>query len=69
MTQAPPPDTKAHLVELLSAALKSVAPDQPGASIVLERPKQAQHGDYACNLALQLAKPLKRNAARYRRSS
>jgi arginyl-tRNA synthetase len=28
--------------------------------IVLERPKQAQHGDYACNLALQLAKALKR---------
>jgi arginyl-tRNA synthetase len=61
MTQAPPPDTKAHLVELLSAALKSVAPDQPGASIVLDRPKLAQHGDYACNLALQLAKPLKRS--------
>ena len=61
MTQAPPPDIKAHLVELLSLALKSVAPDQPGASIVLERPKLAQHGDYACNLALQLAKPLKRS--------
>jgi arginyl-tRNA synthetase len=30
-------------------------------TILLERPKQASHGDYACNLALQLAKPLKRN--------
>jgi arginyl-tRNA synthetase len=27
---------------------------------VLERPKQAEHGDYACNVALQLAKALKR---------
>jgi arginyl-tRNA synthetase len=61
MTQASLPDTKAHLVELLTAALKSIAPDHPGASIVLERPKLAQHGDYACNLALQLAKPLRRS--------
>jgi arginyl-tRNA synthetase len=29
--------------------------------LVLERPKQAQHGDYACNAALQLAKTLRRN--------
>lgn len=28
---------------------------------VLERPKQAGHGDLACNLALQVAKSLKRN--------
>ena len=27
---------------------------------MLERPKQAGHGDYACNVALQLAKQLKR---------
>jgi arginyl-tRNA synthetase len=26
---------------------------------VLDKPKQAQHGDYACNVALQLAKPLR----------
>lgn len=31
----------------------------PGA--VLERPRQASHGDLACNLALQVAKPLKKN--------
>ena len=29
--------------------------------IELDRPKQAAHGDVACNLALQLAKPLRMN--------
>jgi arginyl-tRNA synthetase len=38
-----------------------VAPDQADTPINLERPKQAGHGDFASNLALQLAKPLKRN--------
>ena len=28
--------------------------------IALERPKQAAHGDWACNVAMQLAKPLQR---------
>lgn len=54
-------DPKVQLAELLRAALKSVAPDQAEAVITLERPKQASHGDFATNLALQLAKPLKRN--------
>ena len=30
-------------------------------TVELDRPKQAAHGDLACNLALQLAKPLKMN--------
>jgi arginyl-tRNA synthetase len=30
-------------------------------TVTLERPKQADHGDVATNLAMQLAKPLKRN--------
>ena len=29
-------------------------------SLVLDRPKDAKHGDYACNVALQLARALKR---------
>jgi len=29
--------------------------------ITLERPRDAAHGDLACNIAMQLAKPLKRN--------
>ncbi|THF64044.1 arginine--tRNA ligase [Pseudothauera nasutitermitis] len=54
-------DPKVLLTDLLRAALNSVAPDQADTAILLERPKQASHGDFATNLALQLAKPLKRN--------
>ncbi len=59
MTPALPADAKAHIADLLARALKSVAPEAAGVSIVLEHPKLAQHGDYACNVALQLAKSLK----------
>lgn len=54
-------DPKTQLADLLRAALISVAPEQAETPINLERPKQAGHGDFASNLALQLAKPLKRN--------
>ena len=54
-------DPKTQLAELLRTALRSVAPDIAEAPIHLERPKQAGHGDFATNLALQLAKPLRRN--------
>jgi arginyl-tRNA synthetase len=54
-------DPKPLLTELLRAALKSVAPDHADTPILLERPKQAGHGDFASNIALQLAKPLRRN--------
>jgi arginyl-tRNA synthetase len=52
---------KQHLTDLFAQALRAVVPEATGASIVLERPKQVQHGDYACNLAMQLARSLKRN--------
>jgi len=52
-------DPKSHVSELLSAALASVAPEHSSAAILLERPKQASHGDFASNLAMQLAKTLK----------
>ena len=48
---------KSHLAELFSQALREVAPNHVGATVLLERPKLASHGDYACNLAMQLAKP------------
>jgi arginyl-tRNA synthetase len=51
---------KTHLNELLSIAAKTIAPEFE-ASILLERPKSAEHGDFATNLALVLAKPLKQN--------
>lgn len=52
-------DLRTHLAGLFATALKTVAPQLAGVSIVLEKPKQSQHGDYACNLALQLARPLR----------
>ena len=55
------PDLRAHIAQLIDAARAIVAPDEPNVTAVIERPKQAQHGDFACNIAMQLAKPLRRN--------
>jgi arginyl-tRNA synthetase len=57
-------DLRTELREWLLAAIKQVAPeadDSICSSIVVERPKQAAHGDYACNAAMVLARALKRN--------
>nr|HPR08750.1 arginine--tRNA ligase [Denitromonas sp.] len=54
-------DPKTLLADLLRQALNSVAPDHVDTPIVLERPKQASHGDFSSNLALQLAKPMRRS--------
>src|SRR5690606_6113406 len=54
-------DPKAHLADLLRAALAKVAPDHTDTPILIERPKQASHGDYAANLAMQLARAMKAN--------
>jgi arginyl-tRNA synthetase len=51
---------KSHLAELFAQALREAAPDATGTEILIERPKLASHGDYACNLAMQLAKPLRK---------
>ncbi len=53
-------DPKAYLAQLLTAALGQVAPGA-SADIQLERPRDATHGDFASNLALQLARPMKAN--------
>ncbi|MEW5893746.1 MAG: arginine--tRNA ligase [Pseudomonadota bacterium] len=53
-------DPKTHLSDLFGQALAQIAPGS-ACAIELERPKQATHGDWACNLAMQLAKGLKRN--------
>jgi arginyl-tRNA synthetase len=55
------PGLKSHLTELFQAAIAQVTPEGTSTTILLERPKQPSHGDYACNVALQLAKPLRRN--------
>ena len=51
---------KAHLTELFTQALRIVAPETGEIPVLIERPKNAAHGDYACNLAMQLAKPLRK---------
>jgi len=53
-------DPKTHLTELLAIALESVTPGAR-AEIRLERPRDPGHGDFACNLAMQLAGALKEN--------
>lgn len=57
---------KTHLTQLLATAAKTIvqnngSPDFDNLNILLERPKSADHGDFATNLALVLAKPLKQN--------
>jgi arginyl-tRNA synthetase len=52
-------DLRSQLVEWLRAAFARAAPGQ-AVAVTLERPKQARHGDFATNAALQLAKGLKR---------
>ena len=52
-------DSREHLTGLLQAALGSVAPEHAETPIHLERPKQADHGDFATNLPMQLARALK----------
>jgi arginyl-tRNA synthetase len=54
-------DLKSQLVQWLSAGLGRVAPDYRPEHFALERPKQGRHGDYSSNIALQLARTLKRN--------
>jgi len=61
MTAPAFPELRAHVAGLLEEALVRIARGVPGAAIVIERPKQARHGDYACNSALQLAKTMKRS--------
>jgi arginyl-tRNA synthetase len=52
---------KSHLTELLTQAAKAVAPELQDLSILIERPKTAQHGDFSTNLAMLLARALKQN--------
>ncbi|MFM7670536.1 MAG: arginine--tRNA ligase [Betaproteobacteria bacterium] len=54
---------KAKLSALFNEAVTSLlaGTDQAIPAITLERPRDPSHGDLACNIAMQLAKPLKRN--------
>ncbi|MES2353719.1 MAG: arginine--tRNA ligase [Pseudomonadota bacterium] len=61
MQTAALPDLKTQLIELINTAVANALPDATHVSVDLERPKQASHGDYACNIALQAAKALRKN--------
>src|SRR5688500_17316249 len=53
---------KQQIIDLFQAALAPiVAGTELKPSVVLERPRDPAHGDIACNIAMQLAKPLKKN--------
>jgi len=54
------PDLRAQLSAMFEEGVRKIAPGAPAPAIVLERPKQAAHGDFACAVAMQLAKSLKR---------
>ncbi len=50
---------KQQVIDLIRQALSGLGASD--ASIVLERPKVEAHGDLACNVALQVAKSMKKN--------
>jgi arginyl-tRNA synthetase len=58
MTNSTAPDLRAHFSALFAAALREIEPNLPETNIVLDKPRQAHHGDYACSIALQLARQL-----------
>lgn len=47
--------------DLLLQAAQTLVADTASINIILERPKSADHGDFSCNLAMVLAKPLRQN--------
>jgi arginyl-tRNA synthetase len=51
---------KDQIALLIGEALETVAPDTP-VSLEIERPKNAAHGDFSSNAAMQLARPMKKN--------
>ncbi|MFY2595805.1 arginine--tRNA ligase [Achromobacter xylosoxidans] len=59
------PEQQKQLISLIQAAVAQSLPDAQAdtarANVLLERPKVAAHGDVATNVAMQLAKPAKRN--------
>jgi arginyl-tRNA synthetase len=58
---AHPLDTRSHLVALFRAAMEGLGQEAASVTLALERPKSAAHGDFACNVAMPLARVLKKN--------
>jgi arginyl-tRNA synthetase len=55
-------EQKHRITELFKAALQPLlAGSDLAPTVTLERPRDPSHGDVACNIAMQIAKPLKKN--------
>ena len=54
-------DIKSHLAVLFTDALSRVSAEITDITIAIDRPRETAHGDYACNLAMKLAKRLRCN--------
>jgi len=52
----PPPDSKTRLAGLVRDAVAAAFPGTEVAVVELDRPRNPEHGDFATNVALQLAK-------------
>jgi len=61
-------DLRTELESWLAEGLATVAPECGDVPIELDRPKQAQHGDFASNVALQHAKSLRTNPREFART-
>lgn len=61
MTPSTHPNFKTHFAELLHQAASHITTLDASIRIELARTKQADHGDYSCNLAMQLAKTLRKS--------
>ena len=59
-------DLPSQLGAWLAKGVAAVAPERAAMPIIVERPKQAAHGDYATNVALQHAKAHEAQSARIR---
>ncbi|MEK6245582.1 MAG: arginine--tRNA ligase [Pseudomonadota bacterium] len=54
-------DPKFELARILTEGVARIAPNVPGISVQLEKPRKPEHGDYACTVALQLSSKLGRS--------
>jgi len=58
---APYTEIKPHLIALFRAAIAAALPEAGDIPVEIEHPRDAAHGDYACSVAMKLAKTLRRN--------
>lgn len=61
MASTAPQTLREQLAALFARAIADSYPNAAPAVVILDRPKSAEHGDFACNVAMQMARPLKRS--------